>query len=187
MWQSLSHGANYKAAYCLAVCPAGEDVIGPYLTARPKHLQDVVRPLQDKEETVYVVAGSDAEGHVARRFANKKTKRIGNGLRPRSIALFLQGLPRTFQCDQAAGIDATYHFNFIGQEPRQATIVIHDQTINVREGLIGNAGLQVTTDSQWWLGFLAKERSLLWGLLRRKLRLRGSPRLLLAFGECFPS
>src|SRR5437868_8276055 len=31
MWQSLSFGANYKAAYCLAVCPAGEDVIGPYL------------------------------------------------------------------------------------------------------------------------------------------------------------
>src|SRR5262249_43661756 len=27
MWQSLSHGANYKSAYCMAVCPAGEDVI----------------------------------------------------------------------------------------------------------------------------------------------------------------
>ena len=31
MWQSLSFGPNYKAAYCLSVCPAGEDVIGPYL------------------------------------------------------------------------------------------------------------------------------------------------------------
>jgi hypothetical protein len=47
--------------------------------------------------------------------------------------------------------------------------------------------LRVTADSQWWLGFLAKERSLLWGLLRRKLRLKGFPRLLLAFGRCFPS
>ncbi len=35
-------------------------------------LQDVVRPLQEKEETVYVVPGSDAEEHVARRFPNKK-------------------------------------------------------------------------------------------------------------------
>ena len=33
-WQSLSFGANYKAAYCMAVCPAGEDVIGPFLTNR---------------------------------------------------------------------------------------------------------------------------------------------------------
>jgi ferredoxin len=31
MWQSLSFGASYKAAYCIAVCPAGADVIGPYL------------------------------------------------------------------------------------------------------------------------------------------------------------
>ena len=34
MWQSLSFGPNYKAAYCLAVCPAGEDVIGPFLANR---------------------------------------------------------------------------------------------------------------------------------------------------------
>src|SRR5256885_9865828 len=41
MWQSLSFGANYKAAYCLAVCPAGEDVIGPYLSDRKAHLKEV--------------------------------------------------------------------------------------------------------------------------------------------------
>ena len=51
VWQSLSFGANYKAAYCMAVCPAGEDVIAPYLTNKAGHLQEVVRPLQDKEET----------------------------------------------------------------------------------------------------------------------------------------
>src|SRR3954452_13268075 len=44
MWQSLSFGANYKAAYCLRVCPAGEDVIGPYLNDKPGHLREVVRP-----------------------------------------------------------------------------------------------------------------------------------------------
>lgn len=34
MWQSLSLGTNYKAAYCLSVCPAGEDVIEPTLPTR---------------------------------------------------------------------------------------------------------------------------------------------------------
>jgi NAD-dependent dihydropyrimidine dehydrogenase PreA subunit len=34
MWQSLSYSPNYKSAYCLAVCPAGEDVIGPFLDNR---------------------------------------------------------------------------------------------------------------------------------------------------------
>ena len=68
MWQSLSFGPNYKAAYCLAVCPAGEDVIGPFLTDRATYLQDTVRPLTEKDETIYVIPGSDAEEYAPRRF-----------------------------------------------------------------------------------------------------------------------
>ena len=34
MWQSLGFGPQYKAAYCMAACPAGDDVIGPFLTDR---------------------------------------------------------------------------------------------------------------------------------------------------------
>jgi ferredoxin len=187
VWQSLSFGANYKAAYCLSVCPAGEDVIGPYLTDKPTHLRDVVRPLQEKEETIFVVPGSDAEAYVARRLPKKKTKRVGNGLHPRAIRNFLFGLRLAFQPEQSAGLAATYHFTFTGSEERQATVVIRDKTLRVEEGHVGTADLRVTADSEWWLGFLAKERNLLWGLLRRKLRLKGSPRLLLAFGKCFPS
>jgi hypothetical protein len=46
---------------------------------------------------------------------------------------------------------------------------------------------RLTADSETWLGFLAKERSLLWALLRRRIRIQGPPRLLVAFGKCFPS
>jgi Fe-S-cluster-containing hydrogenase component 2 len=58
MWQSLSFKANYKAAYCIAACPAGEDIIAPFLTDRQAFVRDVVKPLQDKSETIYVVPGS---------------------------------------------------------------------------------------------------------------------------------
>jgi ferredoxin len=187
MWQSLSFGANYKAAYCLAVCPAGADVIGPYLTNKAGHLQAAVRPLQEKQEIVYVVPGSDAEAHVARRFVNKSTKRVGNGLRPRSIQGFLRSLPLVFQRDRSDGLDATFHFTLRGDENEEATVIIRDKTLRVSQGHVGSASLRVTADSRWWLGFLAKERNLLWGLLRRRLRLNGSAKLLLAFGKCFPS
>jgi ferredoxin len=30
MWQSLSFKPSYKAAFCLAVCPAGDDVLSPF-------------------------------------------------------------------------------------------------------------------------------------------------------------
>src|SRR5271166_5074250 len=187
MWQSLSFGANYKAAYCMAVCPAGEDVIGPYLTSKAGHLRETVRPLQEKEETVYVIAGSDAEEHVTRRFPHKKAKWVHNGLRPRSIQRFLSGLALTFQPGKAAGLQAVYHFSFTGKEQKQATIRIRDGTLQVQDGHQGKADLHVTADSETWLGFLAKERSLVWALLRRRIRVKGSPKLLVAFGKCFLS
>ena len=84
MWQSLSSGPNYKAANCVAVCPAGEDVIGPFLDDRKGHLNTVVKPLQDKSETVYVVPGTDAESYAAKRFPHKKLRRVktASGRRP---------------------------------------------------------------------------------------------------------
>ncbi len=62
MWQSLSFKANYKAAYCLAVCPAGEDVIEPYLDDRKGFMDLVLKPLQEKKETLYVLPNSAAKG-----------------------------------------------------------------------------------------------------------------------------
>lgn len=82
MWQSLSFEADYKAAYCMAVCPAGEEVIGPWLDDRSRFTAEVVRPLQRKEETVYVTADSPAGDHAARRFPHKTVKVVDNGLAP---------------------------------------------------------------------------------------------------------
>lgn len=187
MWQSLSFGANYKAAYCLAVCPAGEDVIAPFLTDRKSFTADVVKPLQDKVETIYVVPGSDADTHVARRFPHKRTKHVASGLRPTSAQGFLDGLPLVFQRDRSKDLDATFHFTFTGLEARHATVTIRDKTISVQDGLVGKPHLRVTADSQTWLRFVRKEGSLIWALLTCRIRLKGSPRLLRAFGTCFPT
>ena len=103
------------------------------------------------------------------------------------LGQILRELPLAFQRQRAAGLDATYHFTFTGDEPLQATVVIRHQTVQVQQGHIGTADLHVRADSRTWLGFLAKERSLVWALVRRTIRLKGSPRLLRAFGQCFGS
>lgn len=185
MWQSLSFGANYKAAYCIAACPAGEDVIGPYRADKAGFVREVVKPLQTKAEPVYVTPGSDAEVHVAKRFPNKTVRRVGSGLLAQDIGGLLLGLGLTFQRNRSSGLDATYHFRFTGAERRDATITIRQRTLSVVEGLIGHADLVVTADSRAWLQFVRKERGLVGLLLSRKLRLKGSPRLLAAFGRCF--
>jgi len=186
IWQSLSFGANYKAAYCLSVCPAGEDVIAPYLDSKKTHLKDYVKPLQEKRETIYVMKGVDAEKHVSRRFPQKTVKHVGNSLRPRTVDQFTLGLSLVFQRKKSAGLSAVYHFQFTGMEQRDITVRIHEESIEVSQGHLGQADLKVTTDTKTWFGFLAKERSLVWALLTRRIKLKGSPFWLLKFAKCFP-
>ena len=187
MWQSLAYGPNYKAAYCMAVCPAGEDVITPYLASKKEFTNEFLRPLQAKEESLYVIRGSDAETHAKKRFPNKSLRYVSGSLRPRSISNFLQGIQISFQRLAAGDLNATYHFTFTGSESALATVVIGDGTIKVSPGLHGEPKLRVTADTATWLGFLAKEKSLPWALLTRRIKLRGNPKWLLAFGKCFPS
>ena len=187
MWQSLGFGPNYKAAYCMAVCPAGEDVIGPYLASKKDFADDVMRPLQAKREPVYVVRGSDAEAHAQKRFPHKTIRPVHGLLRPRSIASLLFGMRVSFQRQAAGKLDATFHFVFNGNESVEATVTIREGNITVENGLLGKPNIRVTADSEIWLGFLAGERNLLWALLTRRIRLKGNPKWLLAFKRCFPS
>jgi Fe-S-cluster-containing hydrogenase component 2 len=84
MWQSLSFKPNYKAAYCIAVCPAGEDVIEPYLDDRKAFMDRVLKPLQDKSETLYVLPNSAAKAYAERRFPHKPLRIVNSGIEGRS-------------------------------------------------------------------------------------------------------
>lgn len=186
-WQSLSYGPNYNAAYCIAVCPAGEDVIGPYLADKADHLKKVVDPLRDKAEPVYVVKDSDAEEHVAKRYPHKRIRIVRSSARLATIKSFLWGIKLAFQPGNATGLAATYHFAFTGREVADATITIRDRKLTVAEGHVGNADLKVIVDGGQWVRFLNKEVSLVRLLVTRTLKLKGPPKLLAAFGRCFPS
>jgi SCP-2 sterol transfer family len=107
--------------------------------------------------------------------------RLGNHI------LLISGLPLVFQREQSTGLDATYHFTFTGPEEHKATIIIRNKTLQVQDGHIGTPNIRILVDSQTWLGILAKQQSIPWALVRRKLRIKGSPRLLQAFARCFPS
>jgi len=82
MWQSLASPPGYKSGYCLAVCPAGEDNLGPYLDDRKTFMNTVLRPLQDKTEILYVLPGSHAQKYAQRRFPHKPVKEVTGGWRP---------------------------------------------------------------------------------------------------------
>ena len=64
LWQSLLFGFNHKCGYCQAVCPAGTYGLSHYLADKKAYVQQVVKPLIDRAEPVYAVAGSQAESRV---------------------------------------------------------------------------------------------------------------------------
>lgn len=184
-WQSLSFGAQYKAAYCIAVCPAGDDIIGQFNNDKKTFLTQVVDPLKNKEETIFASNNSDVTDYVKKRFPNKKVKIFGPTIRVRDIEGFLRGSQLTFQKGKAKDLSATYHFLFRGENEKKATIKINNQSIKVEEGFVDKADLYVSVDSNSWIKFLNRDTNVPLMLITGQLRIKGDPRLLLRFGRCF--
>lgn len=187
MWQNLSMGAQTRCDRCMAVCPAGEEMIGDYIGDRKAYIDHHLKMFKSLKETIYVVKGSDAEQHVQSKFPEKSIKQISNGIRPSSAKVFLESLPIAFQPNQSEQLDAVYHFTFTGVEHVEGTVTIRKKKLEVKDGHIGKSDLHVTADSLTWVHFLAKERSLLRALITRKIKIKGSPKLMMAFAKCFPS
>ena len=186
MWQSLFSGVCNKSSYCLAVCPAGEDMIGEYLEDRKGYGKRVLKPLQDNDEPVYVLPGSDGLEYVRQHFPHKKVRLVGNCMRPASAEGFIRGLPLVFNRGKAKGLSATYHFTFKGEKEFKYTVRIKDQALESMKGHQGEADLKLIADEKTWLKFLAKEQGLLHAVLSGKLKIKGPPGLMKRFAACFP-
>lgn len=76
VWQSLTYGGGFRCGYCMAVCPAGVDLIGPYIENRKGYVETVVKPLQEKKECVYVIPGSEAEASLPGRLPSKSPRPV---------------------------------------------------------------------------------------------------------------
>lgn len=186
-WQSLSFGPQYKAAYCVSVCPAGDDLIGIYEKNRRGWIKQIVKPLKDKKEPVYVGKDTRAEEH-ARKNRNKKIKIVTNVQHPKSINGFLSGSRVSFEPKHARGANLTVHFQFNGVETTKATIKIANETIDVKEEHVGKADLAIITDSETWIKMINKETSFvsnLLSILSGKVKVQGKLKLLKQFQNCF--
>lgn len=187
MWQHLAVGPQNKCDRCMAVCPAGSHMIGEFLKDRKGFIASHVNRFRDLPEDIYAVKGTAADLYVKKHFPHKRVVHVSNGVRPASVAGFLDSLPLAFQPHRAGGLDAVFHFSFTGEEVLTATVAVKEKEISVCRGLDGNADLHVMADSRTWLRFLNRETGLVSALVRRKIRLRGRVGLMTAFGRCFPS
>lgn len=81
MWQSLMFRISYRCGYCMAVCPAGEELKPVYLESKKDHIERILKPLRDRQERVYVREGSKAEA-IANRNPTKEVMIVKGMERP---------------------------------------------------------------------------------------------------------
>lgn len=77
MWQSLMYKMNYRCGYCMGVCPAARP--GMRMGGRKEYIREVVLPLRNRKEQVYVAADSPAE-RKALANPSKEVRRVGFSL-----------------------------------------------------------------------------------------------------------
>jgi NAD-dependent dihydropyrimidine dehydrogenase PreA subunit len=186
MWQSLSYGICNKSSYCMAVCPAGKNNIGPYLRDKKAYIKNVVTPLKENTETIFVLKGSDAADHVEKKYPHKNKQHVGSGVRPPSAAGFVSSLSLVFQKKKSKGITACYHLNFTGNENFSATVDIRDQVLGVDMELTGKPDITITADTRTWLDFLAGEKNILVAMVQPKIKIKGPIKFMNDFKRCFP-
>jgi putative sterol carrier protein len=156
---------------------------------KSNYLDEVVKPLTDRTEDVYVVAGSDAEAHVKKRFPHKKLRVIQSSLRPINAKSFFDAIPLTFQKGPAKGLVATFHFELSADRAEDAvaaTVRIDDGKLSVEHGLVGTADVRIRTAGTLWIDIVNKRRNPVWAVLRGKLSIAGDRKLLDRFEACFP-
>lgn len=78
MWQSLMYKMNYRCGYCMAACPAGH--AAHFCGSKKDFLEEVVLPLKNRPEQIYVMPGSAAEKR-AQANTHKEIRRIGFSVR----------------------------------------------------------------------------------------------------------
>ncbi len=148
MWQSLSFKANYKAAYCISVCPAGEDVLAPFLDDKVAFRKQYVEPLQHKKETVYVLPRSDAEDWLAKRFPEKTPKRVRWTINADDPFSFMFNMTLTFQRGKARGLEALYQVTFPDLGGMTAAIDIRKGVLSIEFEEAKAPDVKITMDSE---------------------------------------
>jgi NAD-dependent dihydropyrimidine dehydrogenase PreA subunit/putative sterol carrier protein len=187
MWQSLSFKPGYKAAYCISVCPAGEDVIGPFKEDRIGFTNEFLKPLQALSETIYVLPRSDAEVVVPKRYPHKKMKVVPLGMgEARDPFSFFFLLSLTFQRRRSKGLNATFAIHLTGDAPLKVIVKIEKQILSVEYGKATNPDVTLTMQPNTLLHMLDIDFDLAGALAKGDIVCDGPSELLEKLIDSFP-
>jgi epoxyqueuosine reductase QueG/putative sterol carrier protein len=202
MWQSLAYKPNIKCTYCMAVCPAGEDVLDDYTFNKKQYIQEVLNPLKNRNELVYVLPESRAEtivkrnlnkeiryvGNFARTFTEDETKEVETETKTQdqiSCQDAVASMVHAFQPEIAGDLTADIQFRVSGSEPGTYYLHIEKGQCTFHEGEADNPALVILTPDEVWIAIVRGEIDGPVAFMQGKFKYEGDMGLLLKLPKMF--
>jgi len=202
MWQSLAYKPNIKCTYCMAVCPAGEDVLDNYTSNKKQYIQEVLNPLKNRNELVYVLPESKAEtivkrnpnkeiryvGNFARTFTEDATKEVETETKTQdqiSCHDAVASMVHAFQPEIAGDLTADIQFRVSGSEPGTYYLHIEKGQCTFHEGEADNPALVILTPDEVWIAIVRGEIDGPVAFMQGKFKYEGDMGLLMKVPKMF--
>lgn len=104
---------------------------------------------------------------------------------PESIPELMQGMPKVFRADRAAGVNATIQFKFVGPEPGNWVVKIADGQCTVEEGEAAKANVTINSPSDVWLKISRRELDGATAFMSGQFTFTGDMGILMQMGSWF--
>jgi hypothetical protein len=204
LWQSMAFRVEYRCFNCVATCPAEiETAFHGERDTRRRYLDETLKPLthvravEDQQFVIDTPAARERLGvepgewrtPVDRAGVSAAGARLVSlrRIRTQNVDAMMRWMPQYFRPDEARGLTFTTQFDLTGPGGGQWAMRIANGRCDVRPGTIAAADLVVTTPAIYFLAIHRGDASPVWGLVTRRLRLRGRRRLFLLFPRLFAS
>ena len=204
LWQAMAFKVEYRCFNCVATCPAEiETAFHGERDARRRYLDETLKPLtytRGVEDAQFVIDTPGARERLDVPPGEWRTPidRAGQSsagvrlvslrrIRTQNVDAMMRWMPQYFRPEEARGLAFTTQFVLTGPGGGAWAMRIANAHCEVRPGTIADPDLTVRMPATYFLAVHRGDANPVWGLLTRRIRLRGRRQLFLLFPRLFPT
>ncbi len=204
LWQAMAFKVEYRCFNCVATCPAEiETAFHGERDVRRRYLDETLKPLtytRAVEDAQFVIdtPGARERLNVPPGEWRTPVDRAGQSaagtrlvslrrIRTQNVDAMMRWMPQYFRADEADGLAFTTQFELDGPGGGSWAMRIAEGRCEVRPGTMPEPDLVVRMAATYFLAVHRGDANPAFGLLTRRIRLRGRRRLFLHFPRLFPA
>lgn len=102
-----------------------------------------------------------------------------------TVKEIFEKMPSAFKPEAAKGVDSVFQYDITGEGGGQWSVIVKDQTCEVKEGMHPSPAVTLTMDSATFLAMQSKQLNGMQAYMSGKLKVTGNIMLAQTFGQLF--